>query len=77
MQTQVFKGQNVSLVSRVWTATVPKYIFVDVGKTLDSKLNEILNFSSNILHLKNSYIERWLLHGESIDNCTNPHWINL
>jgi len=51
--------------------------FVDVGNTLDSKLYEILKYSSNILHLKKSYIERWLLHGDSSDNCTNPHCINL
>jgi hypothetical protein len=50
---------------------------VDVGKALDSKCYEILKFSSNILHLNKSYIERWLLHGDSSDNCTNPHWINL
>jgi len=62
---------------QLFQSTFHQLDFVDVGKTLDFKLNEILNFSSNILHLKKSYIERWLSHGESSDNCTNPHWINL
>jgi hypothetical protein len=62
---------------QLFQSTFQQLDFVDVGKTLDFKLNEILNFSSNILHLKKSYIERWLSHGESSDNCTNPHWINL
>ena len=62
---------------QLFLSTFQQLAFVDVGNTVDSKLYEILNFSSNILHLKNSYIERWLLHGESSGNCTNPHWINL
>jgi len=61
--------------------TVPKYIsavsFCDcVEDTGLQTLYEILKFSSNILHHK-SYIEWWLSHGESSDNCTNPDWIYL
>ena len=60
----------------MFQSTVQQLAFVGVGKALHSILYEILKFSCNILHLK-SYIESWLSHDESCDNCTNHHWIKL
>jgi hypothetical protein len=55
--------------------TIPKYGpavgFLDVVKTMKFE-----SFQEFFLHLS-SYIERWHLHGESSNTCTNPHWINL
>ena len=63
MQTKIFRGQNGSLVSRVWTASFfskvhfSSWLLWMWGRHWIPNY-EILKFSSNILHLK-CHTERW------------------